>query len=47
MDEDNLKECPQCGAIMTPQSEYFDLDQHYEDKWYECFSCGYCMERNN
>lgn len=47
-DEDfGLKICPKCGAVMTPEEEYFDLDHHYEDKWWECHDCGYCMERWN
>lgn len=46
-DEFSLKICPECGAVMKPESEYFDLDQHYEDKWWECIECGCCLERGN
>lgn len=45
MDEDELKFCPQCGAVMCPESEYMDTDHRYEMIWWECPECGCCIER--
>lgn len=36
--------CPECGAYMSLQEETYGLTGPYKDRWYECCSCGYCME---
>lgn len=35
--------CPECGQYMQPQSENYGLNGMYEDRWYECYHCGYCQ----
>lgn len=37
--------CPDCGALMNQQREKYNLTEPYEDKWFECPMCGYCMTR--
>ena len=37
--------CLKCGAYMVPQIENYGLNGPYEDKWFECPCCGYCLDR--
>ncbi len=40
---DTFRRCPECGAVMDRQADFYDIGDHTEtvDYW-ECPFCGFC-----
>lgn len=42
-DDDAGHRCPECGAMMDPQIDFYDIGEHTERvEYWECPFCGYC-----